>query len=110
MSVRVPCFTPYTLILNQAPSTRGRCQEYTGAYGWSKVPGKASSHHTAGPIKKARPSRAWFLNTTGHQRVTLRATQYKDTGVRKHGLFQKRSETMQFCGIDWANEHVRHVT
>src|SRR5216683_8445659 len=105
MSVRVPCFTPYTLILNQAPSTRGRCQEYTGAYGLSKVPGKGSSLHTAGPIKKARPSLARFLNTTGHQRVTLRATQYKDTGVQKHSIFEERRETMKFCGIDWANDH-----
>src|SRR5260221_4329192 len=54
---------------------------------------------------KARPSLASFLNTTGYQRVTLRAPQYKDTGVQKHCFSQERSETMQFCGIDWANDH-----
>src|SRR5207302_3089004 len=48
---------------------------------------------------------AWFLNTTGHQRVTLRAPQYKDTGVQKSPLVQERSEPMKFCGIDWANDH-----
>src|SRR5579859_977073 len=54
---------------------------------------------------KARPSLAAFLNRTGHQRVTLRATQYKDTAVQKGRVFWKRSQTMKFCGIDWANDH-----
>jgi hypothetical protein len=39
--------------------------------------------HTARPIEKARPSLAWFLNPTGHQRVTLRAPQYKDTVLQE---------------------------
>src|SRR5690242_7332888 len=69
------------------------------------MPGKGSLLHTAGPIKKARPSLASFLNTTGHQRVTLRAPPSKDTGVQKQRFSQERSETMQFCGLDWANEH-----
>src|SRR6266851_6060695 len=38
---------PYTLILKQAPSTRGRSQEYTGAYGLSNWPGKGYVFHTA---------------------------------------------------------------
>src|SRR5450755_2438014 len=54
---------------------------------------------------KARPSLAWLLNRTGHQRVTLRATQYKDTAVQNLICFQERSAGMKFCGIDWANDH-----
>src|SRR5215469_3037575 len=69
------------------------------------MPGKGSLLHTARPIEKARPSLAWFLNTTGYQRVTSRPPQYKDTGVQKHQLFRKGARPMQFCGIDWANDH-----
>src|SRR5450755_1711040 len=54
---------------------------------------------------KARPSLAWLLNRTGHQRVTLRATQYKDTAVQKPSFSQERRNLMKFCGIDWANDH-----
>jgi hypothetical protein len=69
------------------------------------MPGKGLVLHTARPITKARPSLASFLNRTGHQRVTLRAPQYKDTGVQKLRVFREKSETMKYCGIDWANDH-----
>jgi transposase len=55
--------------------------------------------------EKARPSLARFLNRTGHQSVTRRATQEKDTAVQNLISPQERRETMKCCGIDWANNH-----
>src|SRR5260370_21953659 len=54
---------------------------------------------------KARPPLAGPRNRTGHQRVTLRATQYKDTAVQKPSFSQERRNLMKFCGSDWANDH-----
>src|SRR5207237_3856036 len=67
-------------------------------------PGKVYFFHTARPIKKARTSLALFLSETDDEKVVLRAPQYKGTGARERS-WQRRSCTMWYAGIDWADTH-----
>jgi hypothetical protein len=61
--------------IETSPFDQGLEQEVFLLKELSNTPEKGSFLHTAGPIKKARPSLALFLNPTGHQRVALRAPQ-----------------------------------
>src|SRR5258708_15635204 len=84
---------------------RGQTHGYNDAKNGRTCGGKAACSTRVDRLRKLVLPLAWFLNTTGHQRVTLRATQYKDTGVQKRRPSQERRATMKFCGIDWANDH-----
>src|SRR5207245_1395494 len=68
------------------------------------MPGKGYFFHPARPIQKARISLAAFLSRTDHERVTLRAPQYKGTYAQEP--CEKRGALrMWYAGIDWANDH-----
>src|SRR5438270_5009146 len=55
-------------------------------------------------MKKARTSLALFLSETDDEKVVLRAPQYKGTGAQERD-WQRRSCTMWYAGIDWADTH-----
>src|SRR5258708_4092984 len=84
---------------------RGQTHGYNDAKNGRTCGGKAACSTRVDRLRKLVLPLAWFLNTTGHQRVTLRAPQYKDTGVQKRRPSQERRATMKFCAIDWANDH-----
>ncbi len=65
--------------LRTSPLDTGLEQGYTCSVQLLNAPGKVSSLHPARPIEKARTSLAWFLSQTDHERVALRAPQYKGT-------------------------------
>jgi transposase len=67
-------------------------------------PGKVYFFHTARPIKKARTFLALFLSETDDEKVVLGAPQYKGTGAQERD-WQRRSCTMWYAGIDWADTH-----
>src|SRR5215471_10945770 len=67
-------------------------------------PGKVSVLHTARPIEKARTSSALFLSPTDHERVALRAPQYKGTGPQEP-FAERGAQLVWYAGIDWANDH-----
>jgi len=65
--------------LRTSPLDTGLEQGYPCSIQLLDAPGKVSFLHTARPIKKARTSLALFLSRTDHERVALRAPQYKGT-------------------------------
>jgi hypothetical protein len=97
---------PLTLYVNikASPLDRGPEQGSPCSRELLNSPGKVSSLHTARPIRKARTSLALFLSGTDDEKVVLRAPQYKGTGTQEHGL-HRRSCTMWYAGIDWADTH-----
>lgn len=64
---------PFTVISNQAHSTKGRSKQYTCSMEQLNMPGKGSFFHTARPIEKARSSLVVFLRATDDEKVALRA-------------------------------------
>src|SRR6266567_6029432 len=60
-----------------SPLDTGLEQEYTCSMKLLNKPGKVCLIHPARPIKKARTSLALLLSETDHERVALRAPQYK---------------------------------
>src|SRR6202048_5584009 len=69
--------------LRTSPLDTGLEQGYTCSIQLLNAPGKVSFLHPARPIKKARTSLAPFLSGTDHERVALRALQYKRTGAQE---------------------------
>src|SRR5438034_3523108 len=67
-------------------------------------PRKVCLLHPARPIEKARTSSAWFLSTSDHERVALRAPQYKGTRAQEP-CAQRGAFLMWYAGIDWADTH-----
>src|SRR2546429_6325682 len=65
--------------LRTSPLDTGPEQGYTCSMKLLNWPRKVSLLHPARPIEKARTSSAWFLSPTDHERVALRAPQYKGT-------------------------------
>jgi len=65
--------------LRTSPLDTGLEQGYTCSIQLLDAPGKVYFLHTARPIRKARTSLAPFLSRTDHERVALRAPQYKGT-------------------------------
>jgi hypothetical protein len=65
--------------LRTSPLDTGLERGYTCSLQLLNAPGKVSGLHPARPIEKARTSLAWFLSQTDHERVALRAPQYKGT-------------------------------
>jgi len=60
-----------------SPLDTGLEQVYTCSMKLLNKPGKVYLIHPARPIKKARTSLALLLSQTDHERVALRAPQYK---------------------------------
>src|SRR5438132_3694409 len=65
--------------LRTSPLDTGPEQGYTCSMKLLNWPRKVSLLHPARPIEKARTSSASFLSPTDHERVALRAPQYKGT-------------------------------
>jgi hypothetical protein len=65
--------------LRTSPLDIGLEQGYTCSIQLLNAPGNVQSLHPARPIEKARTSLAPFLSETDHERVALRAPQYKGT-------------------------------
>src|SRR5205823_13110161 len=87
-----------------SPLDTGLEQEYTCSIKLLNMPGKVYLFHPARPIEKARTSLAAFLSRTDHERVALRAPQYKGTHAQEPEV-QRGALLMWYAGIDWANEH-----
>src|SRR6266516_6135702 len=90
--------------LRTSPLDTGLEQGYTCSRQLLNAPGKNSLFHPARPIKKARTSLAPFLSKTDHERVALRAPQYKGTRAQEP-FVQRGAFLMWYAGIDWANDH-----
>src|SRR5690348_229101 len=69
--------------LRISPLDTGLEQGYTCSMKLLNMPGKVYLFHPARPIKKARTSLAAFLSRTDHERVALRAPQYKGTHAQE---------------------------
>ena len=65
--------------LRTSPLDIGLEQGYTCSIQLLNAPGNVQSLHPARPIEKARTSLAPFLSGTDHERVALRAPEYKGT-------------------------------
>src|SRR2546429_8857809 len=72
-----PASPPLYSKLLTSPLDTGLEQGYPCSMKLLNKPGKVCLIHPARPIKKARTSLAWFLSQTDHERVALRAPQYK---------------------------------
>ena len=90
--------------LRTSPLDTGLEQVYTCSMRLLNMPGKAYFFHPARPIKKARTSLAPFLSGSDHERVALRAPQYKGTRAQEPCV-QRGAFLMWYAGIDWANDH-----
>jgi transposase len=87
-----------------SPLDTGLEQGYTCSRQPLNTPGKGYLLHPARPIEKARSSLAQFLSQTDHERVALRAPQYKGTRAQEP-FVQRGAQFMWYAGIDWASEH-----
>src|SRR5438094_5345853 len=90
--------------LRTSPLDTGPEQGYTCSMKLLNWPRKVCLLHPARPIEKARTSSAWFLSTSDHERVALRAPQYKGTRAQEP-CAQRGAFLMWYAGIDWANDH-----
>jgi hypothetical protein len=90
--------------LRTSPLDTGLEQGYTCSIQLLNAPGKVYFFHPARPIQKARTSLAPFLSGTDHERVALRAPQYKGTRAQEP-FVQRGVFLMWYAGIDWANDH-----
>src|SRR5947209_5357352 len=90
--------------LRTSPLDIGLEQGYTCSIQLLNAPGKVSLFHPARPIEKARTSLAPFLSRTDHERVALRAPQYKGSRAQEPVL-QRGALLMWYAGIDWATDH-----
>src|SRR5437868_11014675 len=75
----VDAHSPLYSKLRTSPLDTGPEQGYTCSMKLLNWPRKVSLLHPARPIEKARTSSASFLSPTDHERVALRAPQYKGT-------------------------------